>query len=142
MKKKKKPCRVAQVECFPMLEVDTSAEVSNSNQILLVGNYFFLKNYVTSDGTVSHNALYYYQQCPVPLNLDGEEPGWGVDRPSLFSILKKTFFQGVGTSGTKSTIALNLSYLICEVSLSLLFSLAVNDVIITFSTITSTAVFS
>ena len=27
----------------------------------LVENYFFLKNYVTSEGAVSHNVLYYQQ---------------------------------------------------------------------------------
>ena len=44
-----------------MLEFETSAEVSNSIQIILVRNYFFLKNYVTSEGAVSHNVLYYQQ---------------------------------------------------------------------------------
>ena len=28
-------------------------------KIKFVENYFFLKNYVTSEGTVSHNVLYY-----------------------------------------------------------------------------------
>ena len=28
---------------------------------ILVRNYFFLKNYVTSEGAVSHNVLYYQQ---------------------------------------------------------------------------------
>ena len=31
----------------------------NSN--ILVRNYFFLKNYVTSEGAVSHNVLYHQQ---------------------------------------------------------------------------------
>ena len=31
-----------------------------------VENYFFLKNYVTSEGAVSHNVLY-YQQLSVTL---------------------------------------------------------------------------
>ena len=31
----------------------------NSN--ILVRNFFFLKNYVTSEGVVSHNDLYYQQ---------------------------------------------------------------------------------
>ena len=28
---------------------------------MLVRNYFFLENYVTSEGAVSHNVLYYQQ---------------------------------------------------------------------------------
>ena len=31
----------------------------NSN--ILVENYFFLKKYITSEGAVSHNVLYYQQ---------------------------------------------------------------------------------
>ena len=31
------------------------------NSDILVRNYFFLKNYVTSEGAVSHNVLYYQQ---------------------------------------------------------------------------------
>ena len=30
-------------------------------KIKFVENYFFLKNYVTSEGAVSHNVLYYQQ---------------------------------------------------------------------------------
>ena len=37
-----------------------NSEVSKS-QSVLVKNYFFLKNYVTSEGAVSHNILYYQQ---------------------------------------------------------------------------------
>ena len=33
-------------------------------EIEFVGNYFFLENYVTSEGAVSHNVLY-YQQLPI-----------------------------------------------------------------------------
>ena len=50
-----------------MLDFETSAEVSN----ILVRNYynltstkriyFFLKNYVTPEGAVSHNVVYYQQ---------------------------------------------------------------------------------
>ena len=42
-----------------MLEFEaSSAEVSNSIQILIwVRNYFFLKNFVTSEGAVSHNVF-------------------------------------------------------------------------------------
>ena len=29
-----------------------------------IKNYFFLKNYVTSEGAISHNILY-YQQLPI-----------------------------------------------------------------------------
>ena len=47
---------------FRCLEFDTSAEVSYSAQIIiLVRNYLFLKNNVTSEGAVSHNVLYYQQ---------------------------------------------------------------------------------
>ena len=31
------------------------------SQIKFVENYFFLENYVTSEGAVSHNVLYYQQ---------------------------------------------------------------------------------
>ena len=47
-----------------MLDFETSksnSEVSKSNSNILVRNYFFLKNYVTSEGDVSHNVLYYQQ---------------------------------------------------------------------------------
>ena len=50
-----------EVVCFQMLDFETSksnSEVSKSN---LVENYFFLENYVTSEGAVSHNVLYYQQ---------------------------------------------------------------------------------
>ena len=30
-------------------------------------NYFFLENYITSEGAVSHNVLY-YQQLPITSN--------------------------------------------------------------------------
>ena len=39
-------------------------ETSKSNFVkkkFSVKNYFFLKNYVTSEGAVSHNVLYYQQ---------------------------------------------------------------------------------
>ena len=36
-------------------------------EIKLVENYFFLKNYFTSEGTVSHNVLY-YQQLSITYN--------------------------------------------------------------------------
>ena len=62
-------------------------------QFKLVENYFFLENYVTSEGAVSHNVLYHqplpitchqerfyannyfeslYQQCPLPLTMGVE----------------------------------------------------------------------
>ena len=47
-----------------MLDFGTSesnAEVSKSYSNILVENYFFLKNYITSEGAVSHNVLYYQQ---------------------------------------------------------------------------------
>ena len=36
-------------------------------KIKIVENYFFLENYVTSEGAVSHNVLY-YQQLPITRN--------------------------------------------------------------------------
>ena len=46
--------------CFQMLYIETSkssSEVSKSH-------FFFLKNYVTSEGAISHNVLN-YQQLPI-----------------------------------------------------------------------------
>ena len=49
-----------EVVCFVMLDFETS----NSKKIWglkikFEENYFFLKNYVTSEGAISHNVLYY-----------------------------------------------------------------------------------
>ena len=41
-----------------MLDYESNSEVLKSNSNILVRNYFFLKNYVTSEGAVSHNVLY------------------------------------------------------------------------------------
>ena len=49
-----------EVVCFQMLDFGTSKSNLRS-QIILVENYFFLENYVTSEGAVSHNVLYYQQ---------------------------------------------------------------------------------
>ena len=38
----------------------SNSEVSKSNSNILVQNYFFLEN-VASEGSVSHNVLYYQQ---------------------------------------------------------------------------------
>ena len=49
---------------FQMIDFETSksnSEVSKSNSNILVENYFFFKNYVTSEGAVSHNVLCYQQ---------------------------------------------------------------------------------
>ena len=54
-----------------MVDFDTSKpnyEVSKSNSIVLVESYFFLENYVTSEGVVSHNVLY-YQQLSIALRI-------------------------------------------------------------------------
>ena len=56
-----------EVVCFQMLDFGTSksnSEVSKSNSNILVENYFFLENYVTSEGAVSHNVSY-YQHSPL-----------------------------------------------------------------------------
>ena len=53
-----------EVVCFQMLDFETSnskSEVSKSNSWKITS---FSKNYVTSEGAVSHNVLY-YQQLPV-----------------------------------------------------------------------------
>ena len=47
--------------CFQMLHVETS--IANSDfwglENKFMENYFFLKNYATSEGAVSHNILFY-----------------------------------------------------------------------------------
>ena len=51
-----------EVVCFQMLVFETSKSnsvVSKSNSKMLVENYFFLENYLTSELAVSHNVLYY-----------------------------------------------------------------------------------
>ena len=58
MEEKKHPCHLK------LLDFGTSksnSEISKSNSNILVENYFFLENYVTSEGADSHNALYYQQ---------------------------------------------------------------------------------
>ena len=50
-----------EVVCFQILDFGTSksnSEVSTSNSNMLVQNYFFLENHVTSEGAVSHNVWY------------------------------------------------------------------------------------
>ena len=57
-----------EVVCFQMLLLDfetpnSKSEVSKSNSWK---NYFFLENYFTSEGAVSHMVLHvYYQQLPI-----------------------------------------------------------------------------
>ena len=51
-----------EVVCFQMLEFETSkanCEVSISKSNVLHEKYFFLENYVTSEGAVSHSVLYH-----------------------------------------------------------------------------------
>ena len=53
-----------EVVCFQMLDFETSkshSEVSKSNSNILVEIYFFLENYNTSEGAISHNVLHYQQ---------------------------------------------------------------------------------
>ena len=50
-----------EVVCFQTLvsgPTKSNSEVSKSSSDILVENYFFLENYVTSEGAVSHNVLY------------------------------------------------------------------------------------
>jgi hypothetical protein len=48
-----------------MLDFETSNSKSSWNT-----NYFFLENYVISEGAVSHNVLY-YQQLPITRYQEG-----------------------------------------------------------------------
>ena len=50
-----------------MLDFDTSNSNSEVSKIKFVENYFFLENYVTSEGAVSHNVLY-CQQLSIACN--------------------------------------------------------------------------
>ena len=55
----KTPLSHNKVVSFQMLDFGTSksnSEVSKSNLNNLVENYFFLENYVTSEGAISHNV--------------------------------------------------------------------------------------
>ena len=52
---------VAQVLCSHML----GFEVSKSNSNILMRNNFFFENYVTSEGAVSLNVIWYYQQLSI-----------------------------------------------------------------------------
>ena len=51
-----------EVVCFQMVDFETSN--FKGLEIKFVENYFFLKNYVTSEGAVSHNVLY-HQHLPI-----------------------------------------------------------------------------
>ena len=39
----------------------SNSELLESNSNILVGNYYFLESYITSEGAVSHNVLYYQE---------------------------------------------------------------------------------
>ena len=50
--------------CFQMLDFRTSksnSEVPKPNSNISLENYYFLEKYVTLEGAVSHNVLYYQQ---------------------------------------------------------------------------------
>ena len=47
-----------------MLDFETSNSKLRGLEIKFVENYFFLENYVTSEGAVSHKVLY-YQPLPI-----------------------------------------------------------------------------
>ena len=62
--KRRQNTLVTKVVWFQMLDFKTSksnSEVSKSNSNTLVEIVFFLDNYVTSEGAVSHNVLHYQQ---------------------------------------------------------------------------------
>ena len=61
--KEKHPCH-SKLCAFRCLISRSKSEVSKSNSNILVENYFFLENFVTSEGAVSHNVLY-YQPLPI-----------------------------------------------------------------------------
>ena len=50
-----------EVAYFKMLDFETSNSNCEVSKIKFVENYFFLENYATSEGEVSHNVLYYHQ---------------------------------------------------------------------------------
>ena len=47
-----------EVVCVQMLDFETSHSKSRGLEIKFVENYFFLENYITLEGAVSHNVLY------------------------------------------------------------------------------------
>ena len=53
-----------EVVCFQMLDFKTSNTKLEVFEIKFMENYFFLENYATSEGAVSHNVLY-YQPLPI-----------------------------------------------------------------------------
>ena len=53
-----------EVVCFQMLDFETSksnSDVSKLNSNIVVENYLFFENYITSEGAISHNVLYHQQ---------------------------------------------------------------------------------
>ncbi len=80
-----------EVVCFQMLEFETSksnSEVSKSNSNILVRNNFFLGNYVTSEGAVSHNVLYYQQLSIDPYQVSFYTNNYFEQLPIVFSAFK------------------------------------------------------
>ena len=41
--------------------LNSKPQLRSGIQLFLVSKYFFLKHYITSEGAVSHNVLYYQQ---------------------------------------------------------------------------------
>ena len=50
--------------CFQMLDFETRKSNSEVSKLNSRENHFFLENYVTSDGAVYHNVVY-YQPLPI-----------------------------------------------------------------------------
>ena len=50
-----------------MVDFETSSSITWGLEIKFVENYFFLQNYGTSEGAVSHNVLY-HQPLPITRN--------------------------------------------------------------------------
>ena len=56
--------------CFQMLDFETTNSKSERSRNQIREKYLFLENYVTSEGAVSQNVVY-YQQLPIPRNQVG-----------------------------------------------------------------------
>ena len=56
---KEKTLLTHKVVCFQMLDFETSFYILRSRNQIRMQITYFLENYVTSEGAVSHNVLYY-----------------------------------------------------------------------------------
>ena len=56
---------------FQMIDFETSNSKSRGLKIKFVENYFFRKNYITSEAAVSHNVWYHQPLPPVLVTKKG-----------------------------------------------------------------------